>query len=165
MSAAQGIAEAAEGRTTFRGLAVGMTKTEILSANVGGFKATLMPAIKHGSRVILPAHVEFKASEGTTCADVILDANEDAAKALTLQECFFNSTGAKARDFAQKFADSYNIKNLVGSRAPLNKAVEEKYEGQTDFGEAVTISAVSAGINYLPIKVSVSKTMKDVSFD
>lgn len=163
LSAASALAS--DERTAFRGLSLGMSKDAIMSSKIDDFRIKTAAAIKSGKELIIPARVELLSSDGQSCATASLDEAENSVVNLTMKECFFGSKGARVRDFAQKFADSYNVETLIGSKGPRNKALEEKYEGETEYGEAIKITQLTVSGVPLPVQVFVNMPLGGAKFN
>lgn len=156
---------ASEDRTAFRGLAIGMSKEAVLSLKVDKFTTKFVPAVTNGTEVFVAARIEFVSPDRTVCADAPLDNLGVTVVRLKLDECFFGSNGADVKVFTQQFVDSYNIGSMSGSYGRVNKAMIEKYVGQTKLGEEVEISTGTGPGFKLPITIRVTAPMSGATFN
>ena len=157
-------------KTAFRGLSLGMTRDEIMSVKIDGFKPVFSKGVTLDGGYSTKSSVSFKSTSEETCASAELsDANMRVEK-LTLHECLFGSKDASLQMFTQKFADSYGIEKMIGSQKLLDAGTEASFEGETNAGEKVKISKGTArykniGRVSIPIRVEITEGLSIGAFD
>ncbi len=156
-------------KTAFRGLRLGMSKEQAMSLHVDGFSQEFREKVEYEGGLKIPSHVNFLSASGDICASADLGEKSPVIEKLELSECFFLSKGANLQQFTKKFADSYNVDSMTRSvKQRHSSSLEESYEGETKFGEAIKIYKVTGYQNKFnkvedPIKVEVKsdKTIFD----
>lgn len=158
-------------RTAFRGVALGMTKTQAMSAAIDGFIARYKEGVPPGADGFFThSTVSLEDGNGESCASLRLTQGTEIVDKLTMQECFFKSKNATLESFARQFSASYNMREIKRDLLPLENGISEIVEATSAYGETVKISKKTVkmkgfGRVSLPVEVEVEAPFGEASFD
>ena len=184
-------AEVQEASTTkFRGLFIGMTRSDVEKLGSGDFlvkfekadpKANPCNGSKEASCQIANSMGLFKQSNKATitlknndkaCAEVIFDKDERVDQ-MTFSKCFFGASDLEFQPFAQAIVNNYNISNL-SCKSDLDSPLAREYarsgvgpsnprtcSGLAKTGEKVTVTTGG----FIQPDMTVEKTVEKPTFN